>query len=438
MADKEKEAYTKSVIYTNLVNTYIMLGDYHLAEVFAHKAIDISTKMKLEGGMAINYGNLGIIYRHQDKLLMAEEEFNKSLILFKKLNDEQGVCRGLMGIGNIKLQQKIYNEAKSNFEEGLSYAHRIGNKKYIADGYGNLCILSMEQRDFSNAENYVIKSLKIYEDINDRHRKAIALYNLASIYKETENRSGALAKWNESKNIFENIGLPHMVDNVNLQIRKLTGNMDNSSDPNDSADLYEFFVKVIKCNIPDGLQFSLEILNTNGGKTIGIDQETSKICFADGEETSVNNFINKIRLLYEKNPPDHLDTIPQGEIKLNSIDTKRYQVNIRFPASTYFRPTKGNQLLVKGAHGIIEIQTESKPFSKFHKFSIDRDTIAQRGWANTKDQDIGMVIQKNVSDEGKSKIGFESTTGKLTIHDPNEPNRDSILSQLSIDINRID
>ena len=144
LAENEKDDLIRSAIYTNLSNFYSTLNDYYLAEIYALKAIEIKKKLKLEGGMAINYGNLGTIYRRQGKLLEAEEAHNKSLILFTKLNNEQGICRCLMNLGNIRLQQKNYQEAKRYFEDGLTIAHQIGNKRYMGNGYGNLCLLHMD------------------------------------------------------------------------------------------------------------------------------------------------------------------------------------------------------------------------------------------------------------------------------------------------------
>ncbi len=434
LAENENDDLTRSVIYTNLSNFYSTLNDYYLAEIYALKAIEIDKKLKLEGGMAINYGNLGTIYRGQGKLLKAEEEHNKSLILFRKLNDEQGICRGLMNIGNIKLQQKDYEEARNYFEEGLTIARQIGKKQYIANGCGNLCVLHMEQRNFKGAETYIKEALNIYNDINDEYGKACALYNLASIYKEIGNKEVAIEKWNESKKIFGGIGLPHMVENVNGELNKLTAEHINIKDPNST----EFLIQTIKCKIPNGLAFSFEKINKDEEMTIGVNQETSYISFENGYEISINEFIEKIRLYYQKNLPDRKEEIKRDEIKLNTIDISKYEITITFPRNTFFKPTKGKQLIANSAEGVIEIQKEFSKFRNFEMFSIDRNTIAQRGWASTTDRDIGIVLQKNNLNDDKCKVGFQVRNGKLTVNKEGESYKDPLLGFLKIELKKIE
>lgn len=438
IAEKEKDDLIRSTIYTNLSNVYSKLNDYYLAEVYVLKAIEIDKKLKMEGSLATNYGNLGIIFRGQGKLLEAEEAYKKSLILFRKLNDEQGICRGLMNMGNIKLQQKIYDEAKNYFEEGLGIARRIGNKQYIANGNGNLCVLHMEQGNFKDAETHIKEALSIYDDIKDEYGKANALFNLASIYKEVGSKEAAIEKWNESKKIFEEIGLPHRVENINNELSKLNEDYVKINDPNNIKKPYEFLIQTIKCKIPDGLVFAFEKINKDEEMTIEVNQETSFICFENGDKNSINEFIERIRLYYGKNVPDHKEEIKRDEIELNTINISKYEINITFPGNTFFKPTKGGQLIVNNAKGVIEIQKELSKFSNYEMFSVDRNTLAQRGWAKTKERDIGIILQKNNFDGDKLKVGFQAKDAKLTINKEGESYTDPLLELLKIEIKKIE
>lgn len=438
LAENEKDDLIRSAIYTNLSNFYSTLNDYYLAEIYALKAIEIKKKLKLEGGMAINYGNLGTIYRRQGKLLEAEEAHNKSLILFTKLNNEQGICRCLMNLGNIRLQQKNYQEAKRYFEDGLTIAHQIGNKRYMGNGYGNLCLLHMEQRNFKEAEKWINEALKIYDDIDDKYGEACALYNLASIYKETGKKELAIKKWNDSKRVFGGIGLPHMVMNIDNELSKLTTDHANINDPNSIKRPYEFLIQTIKCKIPNGLVFSFEKIKKNEEMTIEVNQESSFICFENGDEISINEFIERIRLYYEKYLPSRKEEIKRDEIELNTINISKYEIAITFPRNTFFKPTKGNQLIVNNAQGVIEIQKEFSKFSNFEMFSIDQNTLAQRGWASTKDQDIGIVLQKNDSGEDKYKVGFQAKNATLTVNKEGESYKDPLLGFVKIELKEIE
>jgi len=438
IAEEEKDDLFRSAIYTNLSNLYSTLNDYYLAEEYALKAIEIDNKLKLEGSLATNHGNLGTIYRRQGKLLKAEEAHNKSLILFTKLNDEQGICRSLLNFGNIRLQQKNYEEAKKYFDKGLSIAKRIGNKQYIANGHGNLCVLHMEQGNFKDAETHIKEALSIYDDIDYEYEKASALYNLASIYKETGKKEAAVENWNESKKIFEKIGLPHMVENVNNELSKLNIDHANINDPNNIKRPYEFLIQTIKCKIPNGLVFSFEKINKDEEMTIGVNQETSFICFENDVPISINNFIERIRLYYEKNLPSRKEEIKREEIELNTLNISKYEITITFPPKTFFKPTDGAQLIAKGARCIIEIHKEFSKFSNFEMFSIDRDTVAQRRWASTKDHDIGMVLQKDASSEDKIKIGFQMKNGTMSVNKDGESYKDPLLELLKIELKPIE
>jgi len=172
--------------------------------------------------------------------------------------------------------------------------------------------------------------------------------------------------------------------------------------------------------------------------TIGVNLETSFICFENRDKISINEFIERIRLHYEKSPPDRKEEIKRDETKLNTINISKYEIAIGFPIKTFFEPTKGSQLIVNSAHGVIEIQKEFSKFSNFEMFSIDRNTMAQRGWASTKDRDIGVVLQKNDSVEDKVKVGLQAKDATFKVNKEGKSYEDSLLGLLKIELKKIE
>jgi tetratricopeptide (TPR) repeat protein len=356
----------------------------------------------------------------------------------RKLNNKEGICRGLMNIGNIKLQEKLFEEAKTHFDEGLEIAKQIDNEQYKAIAYGNLCILHMNQGNFIDAEMCIKEALNIFNDINDEYGKAHALYNLASIFKETGKRESSIEKWKESKFIFEQIGLPHMVLNIETELSKLTETNSISNDSHIVKQPNEFYIQVIKCKIPDGLVFSFEKIKKDMEMTIEVNELTSFICFESIDKISINDLIEIIRSYYQRNQPDSKEQTKRSEIELKTVHTSKYEITIEFPKNTFFEPTKGGRLRVKSAHGVIEIQKEFSKFLNFEMFSIDRNTLAQRGWASTSSMDIGMVLQKSKTREDGVKVGFQSKNSRLIINRDAQSYNDSLLALLKIELNKIE
>lgn len=426
-SDEMLQQYT----YSFLGNFYINSGDYIEAKKNILKAIEINKKNpKFESSLALDYGNLGIVFKNQGQIYKAEEEYSKALLLNKKSKNSHGICVNLMNLGNIYVEQEKYNKAEKYFEDAMSIAIEIKRKAYIANIYSNFGVMYMEQSNWDEAESNFNRALPIYDEIEDLAGKSKVIFNLASITKERGNKEEAIELYTKSKKIFQQMGLPHMMAKVENELVKLKD--DNTNDVNDSKQ--EFFMTMVQCRIPDGLMFSFEKIEPNKPMTVKADEKTSYICFNDGLEISIIDFVERVKQFYQTNPPKEDKDVKYANLQKNNEIVNKYEINISFPDETICKFTEGGQLWVKEAKGIIEICKKSSKFDNYEMFSMDENTIVKRGWVSENDMRIGLLLKQNIYQDGnEAQLGFQAEGGSITVNSDNKQ-IDELISTLNIKI----
>ena len=434
-AEDENDELFKSVIYSNLGNYFARLGDYDAAKRYILGAIEIVEKQHLEGGLATDYENLGIIYQKQGDNIKAEDEYYKALVLHKKLNNLPGICGTLMSLSNIYAERKEYDKAKRSLDEAMDIAVKIDRKEYVAGCYAIIGTNYMEQRIYADAEINLNKALSIFIQIDDMIGKAVVLFNLGSIQKERGDKKGAIKLLGDSKECFKQIGLPHMVAMIDSKLNEL--DIRDINDTNENAP-YTYFAKITKCKIPEDqpFVFSLEKVIKNTDMMVNTDGMTSYICFEEGEEILINDFIERVRAHYQKYPPSSEKDVNWFDL----VDTKKhilkYKINILFPPKTFYKPTKGGQLLVIAAKGIFEIYEENHKFDNYETFSMDANTIAKRAWITKDAMRLGLIFKKNLYNDDRTQVGFEAENGTVTIYSQ-EDYPDPLMKKLKLEVEQI-
>ena len=84
----------------------------------------------------------------------------------------------------------------------------------MAIQYGNLGVLAATRGDFAAAEGYYEQSLTLNQALGRKEGMAIQYGNLGGLEHARGNMAGARAFWVQARDLFAEIGMPHMVEQL--------------------------------------------------------------------------------------------------------------------------------------------------------------------------------------------------------------------------------
>jgi tetratricopeptide (TPR) repeat protein len=143
------------------------------------KALALNEVLNRKEGMAIVYGNLGIIHEIRGELDQAEEMQRKAL--------------------------KLY--------------HELRNKEGMAASYSNLGLIHGIRGEFEQAEEMHCKSLKLEEELGNKKGMAAAYFNLGGIGKSRGNQTSMCQYWHQARELYHKMGLPNEVAKVEKSLK---------------------------------------------------------------------------------------------------------------------------------------------------------------------------------------------------------------------------
>jgi tetratricopeptide (TPR) repeat protein len=99
-------------------------------------------------------------------------------------------------------------------KKSLEIAERLGLQDVLASEYGNLGVIYGMRGELDKAEEMFTKSLEIEKTLGRLQGIADDYSNLGLIYKERGDVKTALRHWEKAKDLYQRIGMPHMVKKV--------------------------------------------------------------------------------------------------------------------------------------------------------------------------------------------------------------------------------
>ena len=244
----------QAVAYGNLGNVYATRGALDEAEAMYKKSLAIEEKLGRLEGMASDYGNLGVVYKKRGALDHAEEMYKKSLAINEKLGALEGMANQNGNLGNVYLARGALDHAEEMYKKSLAINEKLGSLGGMAIQYGNLGVVYMTRGELDESEAMYKKSLAINEKLGRlegmasdygnlgivyqtrgaldeaeaMYKKALEITekiaslevtanqfcNLATLHKLRGDKSQAREYWTKARDLFAQIGMPHMVKKV--------------------------------------------------------------------------------------------------------------------------------------------------------------------------------------------------------------------------------
>ncbi len=168
--------------YTAYGNFLMRVGRLDQALVMHERALDIATKMADQGGIAVSYGNLGLVYETRGELDNAEKMHKKALEIDKQIGNKEGMAEDYGNLGLVYKTRSELDNAEQMFQKTLEIHNQMGSKEGQAKDYGNLGNIYFSRGDLDNAEDMYKQSLKITEKLGMLETSANQYGNLGNIY----------------------------------------------------------------------------------------------------------------------------------------------------------------------------------------------------------------------------------------------------------------
>lgn len=171
--------------FENIGETYLSLGNYDLAEVYANKSL---TEYKKHSELVHYISALNLV----GKILLIKEDLDKSLACFEEviyISEElkevarKGIAKHQIGL--IYEKQKKINEAISSLLESQLIFKQTGSTKEEAEVLLSLGgIFFKNLNNHNQTENYLQQSRKLSKRIGARDIQMKALYTLSMLKKK--------------------------------------------------------------------------------------------------------------------------------------------------------------------------------------------------------------------------------------------------------------
>ena len=187
----------------NIGNVYFFFGlDYDKALEYYNAALELfrqdSESYKdydedeyNEGreGMANIYLNIGMVYKEQENLGLANDNFRRALRIYTELDNKRGIANTQSQIGLVYLEGGSYEEALNAAMNALKVNREIGRRKETADALGHVGDIYYEWGRHQEALNYYNQSLEMVKELNlkkevyDKYKKISDTYAAMGNYR---------------------------------------------------------------------------------------------------------------------------------------------------------------------------------------------------------------------------------------------------------------
>ena len=207
--------------------------------------------------MAINYNNIGRIYKDQDIYGKAAEYYLKALKINEEIGNKKGISDSYSGIGGVYSSNGNYDKALENYFNSLKITENSSDKIgmlncyiFIGDNYRIQCLYDKSLEYFSMA-------LKISEEIGSQRGLSSSYYGIGIIYYYKELYDNALENFLNAMKIYQELGNKKSLSSCFNSI----GNVYNIQCHYDKA--LKYFFKALNCFKELGDRDGLSVCYTN-------------------------------------------------------------------------------------------------------------------------------------------------------------------------------
>ncbi|NDH24759.1 MAG: hypothetical protein EBY35_00830 [Rhodobacteraceae bacterium] len=160
------------------------------------------------------HNRCGNLHSRLGNLTAAQAAYDTVLTLAEAEKDDEFKAMALGNLGNLAQTRGDLAAAEGYYAQALTLNQELGRKEGMAIQYGNLGVLAATRGDLAAAEGYYEQSLTLNQALGRKEGMAIQYGNLGGLEHARGNMAGARAFWVQARDLFAEIGMPHMVEQL--------------------------------------------------------------------------------------------------------------------------------------------------------------------------------------------------------------------------------
>ncbi len=222
--DIQEEIGDKLGIATSLHNIaaiYRDKGDLDRSLSFFKKSRSIVEEIGDKWGIAKSLSNIGVVYGLMGKLDRSIDHLERSLDIREDMDEKTGIIESLCGIAETCIKKKEVIQAEKRAKRALEIAIEVEGKNEMTTCHKVLGMAYREQEKWEEAEVEFEKCIEMLDDELDRKDLSIAYYEYGLMWKAKGETKKAEEYLKNSLEIFEDIGMKLMIDEVKEELRNL-------------------------------------------------------------------------------------------------------------------------------------------------------------------------------------------------------------------------
>lgn len=184
------------VALNGLGNIYLTLGNYARADSALRLALAGERELNSPLGQAINYANIGSIFRQRGLTDSAFAYFRKSMGLNLQINNQLGISLCHIYFGELYEKNNNYSKAINEYETALTPMQAMKDEWHAINPLIALAGIYVKTGNYSKALHYLDTARGIAQNIKSTEHKA-EIYSLYyKLYKRMGDTRAAL-EWHE-------------------------------------------------------------------------------------------------------------------------------------------------------------------------------------------------------------------------------------------------
>ena len=160
------------------------------------------------------HNECGNLHHRLGDLTAAQAAYDTVRRLAEAEKDDEFKAKALGNLGILAKSRGDLAAAEGYYAQSLKLHQELGRKEGMANQYGNLGVLAATRGEFAAAEGYYEQSLTLNQALGRKEGMAIQYGNLGGLEHARGNMAGARAFWVQARDLFAEIGMPHMVEQL--------------------------------------------------------------------------------------------------------------------------------------------------------------------------------------------------------------------------------
>jgi len=220
MARRIGDASSEGAGLSNMGTAHLNLGEYKKAIGLCEKALKIHRRLGNVHGEGVALSNMGTAHLNLGEYKKAIELCEKALKIHRRIGDAYGEGVALSNMGSAYANLEEYMNAIELYEKALKIDRRIGDVRGEGNVLTNMGIAYASFGEYRKAIGLYEKALEIARRSGDVCGEGADLGSMGLAYSNLGDKDRAYQCVNEAKNIFEKMGLEHMISKLDT-IKKI-------------------------------------------------------------------------------------------------------------------------------------------------------------------------------------------------------------------------